>query len=155
MTASDVGYVFLCLFALAACSRSPEFNEQQSSAVAESPAGSMYLDEARMVDMQTRARNGDVDAMRAIAAHYDFGVSDPDKAIPWLEMAVNHGSAAAMRGLAIHLAVKGGEKNCRHAEELFLRALRESKDVKEKEKIRTSYEHFRQGVGAGRCNKRS
>lgn len=109
------------------------------------------LDPVKMSGMEARAKSGDVDAMRAIAHHYDFVVSDSEKAIPWLEMAVEHGDASAMRGLAIHLAVKGGDANCRRAEELLKQAIREAKDSSVEMKARMSYKHMLEGNGAGNC----
>lgn len=147
--AARIPIFMFALLVISSCSRAPGVSNHSSPE--NGSESTMILDGAHLKEMETRARSGDVDAMRAVAAHYDFARSDPERAIPWLEMAVEHGSVPAMRGLAIHLAVKGGEDNCTRAEQLFVRALRESDDPKEQDKIRMSYKHFQDGAGAGRC----
>jgi hypothetical protein len=88
--------------------------------------------------------------MRAIAWHYDFEASAPEKAVPWLEMAVAHGSSRAMRGLAIHLSTTGGVQNCRRAETLLLRSIQRPEDQMAKESSERSLAHLR--AGAGDCS---
>ncbi len=139
--------LLFALLGLSSCSPSADGGGDLSA----SSDTSMFLDDSRLREMEARAKSGDIDAMRAIAAHYDFAVSAPDKAVPWLEMAVVRGSSKAMRGLAIHLAVTGGEQNCRRAEALLLNAIRQPDDPAAKHKSELSLASLRGGVGAGRC----
>lgn len=138
--------IILCL-ALASCARGPGTSTDASA----SPSVSFELTPSQMKAMEAKARAGNVEAMLTIAAHFDFGVSEPDKAIPCLELAVARGDVSAMRGLAIHLSTSRVALDCRRAEELFLRAIKESRSAKTRTKNAASLEHLRRGLGAGHC----
>lgn len=143
--------VFCCVaIALAGCSQTPS-----APTTSASPSMSTYLDDAQLREMQRLAKQGDVDAMHRVAAHYDFGVSRPEEAIYWLEMAAANGSPAAMKALAMHLSVRAKGDDCRRADELFRKALATSVEANERAKIDKSYAAFQRGEAAGQCGPRN
>jgi len=144
----------LAILMLLGCSREAEKAAPRSLDQSGAPGESLRLSQSQLDGLAEMARVGDVAAMMTIAAHYDFGVSEPDKAVPWLEMAVDRGSTKAMKSLAIHLATQGGEANCNRAEQLFVQALKDAADDGERTRIRRSFDSFMAGEAAGRCGRR-
>jgi TPR repeat protein len=148
-----------CIIAVACvlgggCSRQTDDEVSAGPPQSATPSQSYALTASQYSELERKARAGDQDAMLTLAAYFNFGKSQPRQAMPWLEMAVERGNTTAMKNLAMHLSMEGGEANCDRAEQLFERALREVTDTASRAKIRTSYDSFMRGVAAGRCGPR-
>lgn len=134
---------------LAACSKG---NGQVQDAG--TPGRRHHLTEEQIRADEAKATAGDAKAVTRLINHYQWAVSDREKAIFWLRKGVDLDDQYAMINLSSQLAARSDESSCKEAETLLVRVL-ESEPKPDTAKIaRTDLQTLKEGVdGTGSCTK--
>lgn len=140
-------YAVTIVGALAACSKG-NGGEQDAG----TPGRRHHLTEEQVRVEEARAKAGDVNAATRLINHYQWVVSDREKAIYWLRKGVELGDQYAMINLSSQLAEASNEGDCKEAEALLVRVLESSPKPDTAKIAKADLRILKEGVdGTGYC----